>query len=367
MKILALGDMHIKPKTMLILGKAMECLIQLVETVRPDYVVLLGDQLDGHEQLNLSCLHALTTLVGRLLETTRVLMLVGNHDMLNNQQYCNGEHAFSSMRHMKGLTVVDRPIVANAERANAGEEPALICCPFLPRGRFCEALDGHMPREWEDWRHRTGECMIFAHQEFRNVVMDQVVSTEGDEYDSEWPQVISGHIHECQRLGSNIYYAGTPWPTSFTRNVQDKTVALLTVEGGECATVKIDRVALAGVPRRLLKTVDLAQLEGMRDPVAQDCLLKIVVSGNADELKAARKIVSGRRSSDVSWSDVIVEYRTTHHVKSDQSPSDIDVKSLGLVSLNYTGTTMKRLKKLAEDHRLRDSLLRALEEHSSST
>lgn len=138
--------MHIKSKTLNIMTSAREGLLELAESTNPDYIVLLGDQLDGHDVLKLSCLHTLTLLVESLTEVAPVIMLVGNHDMLNNQQYCEREHAFSSIRHIKNLLVVDRPVVANLDKANEGEEHALICAPYLPRGRFCEAMDEYLPQ-----------------------------------------------------------------------------------------------------------------------------------------------------------------------------------------------------------------------------
>lgn len=104
MKVLAVGDMHIKSSTREIMATARESLVKLAVTSLPDYIILLGDQLDGHSIMKLSCVSALTTLIEALVDVAPVIMLVGNHDMLNNQQYCSSEHAFASMKHIKNLS-----------------------------------------------------------------------------------------------------------------------------------------------------------------------------------------------------------------------------------------------------------------------
>lgn len=121
---------------------------------------------------------------------------------------------------------MDKPIVVNPEEALAGLEPSLICAPFLPRGRFCEALDEHLSDAWSDWRQRSSDCLLFAHQEFAGAVMNQTKSVRGDVYESQWPTVISGHIHERQTVGENVIYVGTPWATSHAGD-GIKTVSML--------------------------------------------------------------------------------------------------------------------------------------------
>lgn len=211
MKVLVVGDMHIKTNTMDVMSKARD---------NPNYIILMGDQLDGHEMLKLTCLATLTALVENLTKVAPVIMLVGNHDLINNQQYCVEEHAFTSMKQIKNLVVVDRPMVPNLDTVISGEEPALICVPFVPNGRFVEALDQYMPKELTNWRDRASDAVVFAHQEFKGVVMNKITSTRGDVYKGTWPRAISGHIHERQTLGSNILYVGTPWTTSFATTTE---------------------------------------------------------------------------------------------------------------------------------------------------
>jgi hypothetical protein len=60
-----------------------------------------------------------------------------------------------------------------------------------------------------------GVAAIFAHQEFYGVKMGAIESKIGDKWDEKNPVVISGHIHQWQRLQSNIFYTGTPRQIGF--------------------------------------------------------------------------------------------------------------------------------------------------------
>ena len=45
--------------------------------------------------------------------------------------------------------------------------------------------------------------------------MGAILSEDGDEWNYEYPFVVSGHIHDFQKVGENIYYPGSPLQHSF--------------------------------------------------------------------------------------------------------------------------------------------------------
>jgi DNA repair exonuclease SbcCD nuclease subunit len=45
--------------------------------------------------------------------------------------------------------------------------------------------------------------------------MGAIVSKDGDEWNEEFPQIISGHIHDNQTPQKNIYYTGSPLQHAF--------------------------------------------------------------------------------------------------------------------------------------------------------
>lgn len=115
MKILAVGDMHLKATSLAHYAPARIELVRLCTQVQPDYIVLLGDQLDGHTTQHTTCVVTITGVLEDLASIARVIMLVGNHDMLDNQQYCSAMHPFNSMKHIPNVEVVERPTVIQQE------------------------------------------------------------------------------------------------------------------------------------------------------------------------------------------------------------------------------------------------------------
>ncbi len=368
MKILAVGDMHIKSNTLSVMERARDSIVSLVSRERPDYVVLLGDQLDGHDQLQLSCLSCLSHLVESLTKTCSVVMLVGNHDMINNQQFCPEEHAFYSMKHLPNLTVVDRPQVVNSEAAHSGEEPALLCTPYVPRGMFEEAMDLHVQEEWKDWRDRRSDVVVFAHQEFRGVVMNQVTSVKGDVYGPDWPVVVSGHIHERQTIGNNVIYVGTPWNTSFVGG-RSKTVMLMDFDcGGDVSDFEVNLVELEGVPRWVIQTCRASQISDVT--LEEGCMNKVTVLGDSRvDLDTAKKVVRSMCREREVWRKARFLYLLDHqHLMGDsegKEASELGVDSLSSIRKNFSGSTMKRLVKLIEASKDSVDLRKVMESISS--
>src|SRR3990167_6740571 len=70
--------------------------------------------------------------------------------------------------------------------------------------------------------------MIFAHQEFYKVKMGAIVSEVGDKWASDLPLVVTGHVHQYQRLQDNILYVGTPIQHGFG-DTPDKSISLIEV------------------------------------------------------------------------------------------------------------------------------------------
>lgn len=304
MRVLVVGDMHIKTSTLGTLEEAYQDLVDACINACPEYVVLLGDQLDGHGVVQTQCLEALTKLLESISKHSKVIMLVGNHDMLNNQQFCTDLHPFNAMKHMKGVTVVDAPLVVtplDEENRPLACSPSFICTPFVPTGRFAEALDTHLSEDWKQWRTRKADAIVFAHQEFKGVQMSQVTSTKGDIYEEDWPMVISGHIHERQKLGNNVQYVGTPWKHSFT-NECTKTTSLLdfgSESGCDPSSYVETRVELKGVMQKICLTCDAGDL-GELD-LEEGAMYKITVVGTEAELIGARQVADRLSKTSEAW------------------------------------------------------------------
>lgn len=62
LKIIAIGDLHIKEKTCALLQPMYDELVDIVRKNIPDYVFFMGDQLDGHDKVSVICLKHLHSL-----------------------------------------------------------------------------------------------------------------------------------------------------------------------------------------------------------------------------------------------------------------------------------------------------------------
>ena len=201
MKVLFVGDIHIKHENLTEVNGLIDYFKQQSSPF-VDLIVLAGDLLHTHERLHTQLLNKAYDLVKACSVHHKTLILVGNHDYINNQQFLTNRHWMNGMKYWPNVTVIDRVL----------HEGDFVFVPYVPVGRLVDALNT-VPT----WRDAT--C-IFAHQELRGCKMGAIVSTEGDEWLLDYPLVISGHIHEPQRPQANVIYPGSVINHAFGYNSQ---------------------------------------------------------------------------------------------------------------------------------------------------
>lgn len=217
MNVLFIGDIHIKFKNI----KQVDILqSKLHELTNIDLIVFAGDILDSHEKIETQLMNRAYELIDELRSIAPVYILVGNHDYINNQQFLTTNHWMNGMKKWDNVYIVDTPI----------ETQHFVFVPYVPPGRFCEALNFIL-----DWKSK--KC-IFAHQEFKGCKMGAITSRDGDEWDLAWPMVISGHIHEKQLPQKNIYYPGSVLNHAFGYDSQG--LSLFNFDSDDVSEVKID-------------------------------------------------------------------------------------------------------------------------------
>jgi len=199
---LCIGDIHIKPtNTHLIDALERQILAQIDRMDQVPEIVLLGDILDTFERVHTQALNRAYTLIDTLRKKTRVFVLVGNHDLINNQQFLTDQHWMNALKQWDNVHVIDT--------VYAHPEIPVMFVPYVPPQRFRIALETHPDTDWREMK-----C-IFAHQEFRGAKMGSIVSECGDPWNLEYPMVISGHIHERQTPQANVYYPGASIQNAF--------------------------------------------------------------------------------------------------------------------------------------------------------
>lgn len=237
---LAIGDFHIKSKSMEEVNCCIDKILTILEEVSPvKFVVLLGDILNNHERVSISELIASHRLLTSLSEKNKVYLLIGNHDRPKNTCYMTEEHAFNPYKSMKNIVVVDKTFSDEIEMN--GKKEKFLFVPYVPPGKFMDAVFTSTNIE----ELKKFKC-IFAHQEFKGVSFGRTISKKGDLWDESFPKIINGHIHNYSILG-NIHCVGAIRQVAFDET-PDKTVSLFDSELAErridCMVTKKISIAL---------------------------------------------------------------------------------------------------------------------------
>lgn len=218
LKILAVGDPHFKANNKRSTDILHQDVLDKISKTRPDLVVILGDTLHDFEQVLTPVHSRAVRFIRDICDRVRVILLIGNHDLCNNQVCFSEDHGFLALKQWPRCTVVDHPIVETIKGFK------LLFTPFIPTGMYNEKLAEYLTPDLH--------C-IFSHQEYRGANMHSssdnkviMLSEEGDRWPMDSTFTVSGHIHKYHRPQENIVYAGTAYPTGFGEEGM-KSVSLL--------------------------------------------------------------------------------------------------------------------------------------------
>lgn len=202
--------------------------------------------------------------------------LLADHTVVhncNNQQFLTTNHWMNGMKEWDNVEIIDSVVHRKVKGIH------LVFCPYVPPGRFLEALNSN---DEDDWKK--ADC-IFAHQEFYGCKMGAIVSVEGDKWPEEFPQVISGHIHSRQLIGENIYYCGSSMQNAFGESDKNIIPILTWTKSGK--RYKLDEIDLE-LPRKKIIYTDVQSMDDY-EPAETEDKIKISISGVYDEFKAFKK------------------------------------------------------------------------------
>ena len=276
MKTLVIGDPHFKYKKVKESEEYVTNIVNIAIKHQPTFIVILGDVLDTHEIVRVQPHKLVTRFLKELSDVAHTYVLIGNHDYINNSQFLTDNHIFNPFKEWNNVTIVDKVLYRDIE------DKTFVFVPYVPKGKFIDALDT-LIQEGETWE--LADC-IFAHQEFRGCKnTDTFKSKSGDVWDSDYPLVISGHIHIAQNLGENIKYPGSSMQ-HFHHEPHKKYVWI--VEWGD--DPKITKISVGMKQKKLLK-MDLSDLENLSDLATKDGKffgsldLRINLTGTSAEFK----------------------------------------------------------------------------------
>jgi len=269
MRFLFIGDLHIKTDN----SEEIDILLMEIDRIcseeKYDNIVLGGDIMHYHERLFTQCLNKSLHFLNKLSKIAYTYVLVGNHDYVNNSEFLTENHWMNSLKTVENLKIVDKVL----------EFEEFILCPYVYPGRFIEALET-VTKNWTDKK------LIFAHQEFKGCKMGAIVSTEGDEWKEEYPYVISGHIHDNQKVGNNIYYPGSPLQHSFGDTETRVLCDILLSPNEKIKDIKDIKDIHLNVPKKCIIKTNLANLKEIKKDLKDTCnKVKIKLDISNEEFK----------------------------------------------------------------------------------
>lgn len=269
MKVYVIGDPHFKNSNISDMDLLSEKIIKEAKLIQPELIVILGDVLDRHSNIQMTPLNRAIVFFEALSEIAQLYILIGNHDRRNNQDFLSDEHPFAAVKKWPNVVIVNKPILHTIGTYK------MTFVPYVSPGRFIEALS-YVPG-WEESR-----C-IFAHQEFYGCKNGTIFSLVGDKWDESYPLCISGHIHDFCVLQSNIIYIGTPHQNDYGERL-DKTVSLFEFfDEKEFEHKRIDLL----IPKKIMHEINYDQLNDYNLSFGDNH--KVMILGTHSELKDINK------------------------------------------------------------------------------
>lgn len=272
--IIVIGDIHFKTSNIIQSELYIEKITKLIENKNPDFVILLGDILDTFEKVHVSPLNKAYELINDIRKFCKVYIIVGNHDMVNIKQFLTTNHWMNAMKEWNNVIIVDKVIKEIIKNHK------FIFSPYIYNGEFINALNTLGDEtEWYD-----ASC-IFAHQEIFNCKMGAFLSVEGDKWDINYPNLISGHIHENQKLQENVYYPGASMDDSYgnTKNI----IAYITFND-ENKNYDLEEIDL-NLPKKKLIYMDIDKVDDFVISDETQDHIKISIHGDYNEFKTFKK------------------------------------------------------------------------------
>lgn len=239
---LVVGDPHIRVKEFQFNQLMLDEIVEIARSRKPDFIVVLGDTLDTHNKVDIGPLSRAIDWLAKLKEISKLYLLIGNHDIRNNQvNLCKEEfkeHPFTSLKYWSDTVVIDDVTTFKVGNHN------FLATPFVPVGEYHDTI------KEQDLSLFTA---CFSHTSFRGVKyrLEDAPINCPDVWPDDAPPMFAGHDHEYQVVKHNLIYIGTPGQQDFGAS-PDKAVALITFDEGK--NYEMERIKLVKIPLRIIRS-----------------------------------------------------------------------------------------------------------------
>lgn len=247
MKILRIGDPHIKPSNLEEAEKLMHFINDKIREIQPDRVEILGDLFHTHSIVRLEVMEFWQGWIDVLLshETIDIYVLAGNHDRATTDEMSYSALSVFQLIRKKNLKIVELPRV----------DGIYAYVPhYHDQKKFVEIAN--------NCADKYGAKVLVCHQTFDGSHYENgFYAPDGIDFTKlNFKTIISGHIHTRQVLKNimteqTVIYPGTPkWDTEADAN-QDKGVWLYEHDDVTGAVVSEELIRTAGVVTQIVSIV----------------------------------------------------------------------------------------------------------------
>ncbi len=299
MKILFIGDPHFKKDNGNETALMTKQMYNIMLNEKPNITIILGDILHYHEKSytnqHVDSYKFIDTIYTYMPLGGILIILIGNHDRINNKIFLTDEHVFNPYKRWANIYIVDTVTQINYKYFD--KEFKILAVPYVEVGKFAEALatkgyakfsdklkevygtKGFKMSEYlNEITYNMDINLVLSHQEFLKCKMNSIESLEGDYYPLYLPMNVSGHIHEEDELQPNLYYPGSSTQLLHS-DTRDKSLSLFIYDENfniaQRKRIKLDipkKIQLIMTPQELLTFVP-----------PENSKIKIKLKGNIQE------------------------------------------------------------------------------------
>ena len=273
MVLLVIGDLHFQERDIELYTTFIDRLeTNILQKKEYEAVILLGDIQHKFKIVDRAAQTLVCLLFKMITKYTNLYVLVGNHDYDNATQFLTENHTLMPFKTWPKVKIIDKPTKVILLEKN------MLLCPYVPKGRFMEAVETHLKKE--------KPSLLFCHQEFLGSLMGPYPSLDGDIWPEMYPMVISGHAHGRHQVGKNIQYVGMPYDDSY-----DETHKRYILELDN--SLKFIWLNSLKMPRKMQTTLTIEEAMEWQPKKNTSYRLKIVCSGEEYKqfLKTRKKVL----------------------------------------------------------------------------
>lgn len=283
MKVLRIGDPHIKPSNLIEAEDLMHFINDVILEQKPDRVEILGDLFHTHSILRLEVLEFWVEWIDVLLahEDVELYVLRGNHDMATSEENCASVYSIFKLIRKKNFHYCDNP------HADKQSFPFAYVSYYGNHDKFIDVANACA---------KEGAKVLVCHQTFDGSRYESgIYAPDGiDTSKINFNLIISGHIHTHQDMikgDKRIIYPGTPkWDTASDAN-EDKGIWMYEHDDSTGAILKEELIRTAHV---VTKIVNLTWVEGLPcEAIPSGCKTTIELVGSSKWVESQKAALKG--------------------------------------------------------------------------